>query len=292
MSLLAAEISVISAANEFTASLGMLREVCVLTLLQPMREVHSQPSSVVWNNHILVSGGGTKSIEKLSLNAVQVDLSTNWENIPAELPARLSGHRSVVYNGHMIVIGGFDSGTYSDSITEISLVPPYTTTLLVAMSEGRFHHGVAIFGEKILIVGGLRQGGGRQAALRSVIMYDITKKECQELAPLPYAVHEMATVKWDDDNVMIMGGMDSNAQTLNKVLMYNIKTQKSHELPNMKYKRRGCVAAVVGDTVIVMGGRETGDDLKSVEGFRFDRYSWEELPPMHEARCWATAVVC
>ena len=37
--------------------------------------------------------------------------------------------------------------------------------------------------------------------------------------------------------------------------MYNIKTHKSHELPKMKYKRRGCVGAVVRDTVIVMGGQ-------------------------------------
>ena len=103
----------------------------------------------------------------------------------------------------------------------------------------------------------------------------------------------MATVKWGDENVLIMGGADNNDQPLNKVLMYNIKTQKNHELPNMKYKRRGCVAAVVRDTVIVAGGKnERGNFLKSVEGFRFDRNSWEELPSMHEARWSATAVVC
>ena len=73
--------------------------------------------------------------------------------------------------------------------------------------------------------------------------------------------------------------------------MYNIKTQKSHKLPNMKYKREGGVAAVVRDTVIVMGGRdERGTALKTVEGFRFDRNTWEELPPMQGARCLATAV--
>ena len=38
--------------------------------------------------------------------------------------------------------------------------------------------------------------------------------------------------------------------------MYNIKTQKSHNLPDMKYNREGCVAAVVEDTVIVMGGKD------------------------------------
>ena len=254
------------------------------TPLQTMKESHGEASSAVYNNQIVVTGGANKSMEKLSLNSVQVDQSIQWENIPAELPGRLSGHRSVVYNGRLIVIGGFDNdtGRYLDSITEISLVPPYTSKLLATMPEERYHPGVASFGDKIFIV-----GGRSKSVLRSVTMYDITKNTFQELLPLPYPVHQMATVKWDDDNVMIIGGVDNNGQKLNKVLMYNIKTQKSHELPNMKYKRQGCVAAVVRDTVIVMGGQG-----KTVEGFTFDRNSWEELPPMHDARKWATAVVC
>ena len=84
----------------------------------------------------------------------------------------------------------------------------------------------------------------------------------------------MATVKWDDDNVITMGGENSDGELLNKVLMYNIKTQKSLELPNMKYKRKECVAVVVRDTVIVMEGQnERGNCLESVECFRFDRNS-------------------
>ena len=273
------------------------------TPLKEMKKCRQEASSVVHNDHIFVSGGYAgginwlNSVEKLSLNAVQVELSIAWENVPVQLPGRLLGHRSVVYNGRLIIIGGYDAdkGDFSDSITEISLVPPYTSKLLAIMRQKRGYHGVAIFGEKnqkILIVGGKARIGSI-AALSSVVMYDITKKECQELAPLPYPVHNMATVKWNDDNVMIMGGVDSNNQTLNKVLMYNIKTQKSHELPNMKYKRSGCVAAVVRDTVIVMGSRdERRNYLKSVEGFKFDRNSWEELPSMLEARWKATAVVC
>ena len=227
-------------------------------------------------------------MEKLSLNAVQVDSSINWKNIPVKLPRRLSDHCSVVYNGRLIIVG--DIRDYSDRITEISLVPPYTSKLLATMPQRRCFHGVAIFGDKILIVGGKESV---RESTRKVVMYDITKKECKELAPLPYPIHDMVTVKWGDDNVMIMGGADNNDQPLNKVLMYNIKTQKNHELPNMKYKRKGCAAAVVTDTVIVMGGRDERENyLKSVGCFKFDRNSWEELPPMHEARCWATAVGC
>ena len=271
------------------------------TPLKEMNKRHCAASSVVYNNKIFVIGGYAggrnylKSVEQLSLNAVQVDLSVPWENVPVELPAKLIGHSSVVYNGRLVVIGGYDGfiDSYFDSIVDIFLVRPYTSKLLATMSQKRCYHGAAIFGDKILIVGGRKSLWLSSATLKDVVMYDITKNQFQELTPLPYPVHTMATVKWGDDNVMIMGGVDSNDQTLNKVLMYNIKTQKSHELTNMKYKRAGCVAAVVRDTVIVMGGQdERGNYLKSVEGFRFDRNSWKELPPMHEARCWATAVVC
>ena len=270
------------------------------TPLQPMRECRLGASSVVHNNQFFVSGGfsnnfgWSKSIEKLSLNAVLVDQSIPWEVAPAELPGRLVGHCSVVYNGRLIVIGGFDAdkSVYSDSITEISLASPYTRRLLATMLHRIFYCGVALFGDKVLIVGG-KQDTQNSSALRNVVMYDIATNEFQELAPLPYPVSEMATVKWGDDNVMIMGGIDTHDQTLKKVLMYNIKTQKSRMLPDMKYKRKGCVAAVVRDTVIVMGGEDQRENhLKSVERFRFDSKTWKELADMHEARHWATAVVC
>ena len=269
------------------------------TPLKPMKESRHRASSVVHNNQVFVMGGhdkraGMKSIEKLSLNAVQVDQSITWENVLAKLPAPLNGHCSVVYNGRLIVIGGFDDSKceFSDSITEISLVPPYTNKLLATMPQARYLHGVAMFGDKILILGG-ELNGFSSTNKANVLLYDITKNKCKELAALPYPVSEMATVKWGDDSVIIMGGAGSNDKPLNKVLLYHIKTQKSRTLPDMKYKRRGCVASVVRDTVIVMGGQdEKRKYLKSVECFQFDRYSWQELPEMQEARYWATAVVC
>ena len=261
------------------------------TPLQLMNERRSGASSVVYNNQIVVTGGAFESMEKLSLNAVHVDPSLPWENIPRiELPAKF-GHCSVVYNGRFIMIGGHFPIAGSDSITEISLVPPYTSKHLATMPRTRFYHGAAIFGDKILIVGGQETSLPFQS-LRSVVMYDITNNKFQELAPLPYPIHQMATVKWDDDNLIIMGGERYDKPT-NKVLMYNIKTQTSQELPDMTCERQGCSAAVLRDTVIVMGGRDKSrNSLQSVESFRFDRNSWEELPPMHKARYNATAVAC
>ena len=264
--------------------------------LQRKKEARSVPSSFVHNKKIYVSGGhkkgrGFKSIESISINVIDVNESLIWEIVPAELSAPVWGHCCVTYNERVLQIGGRnDSGRFSDKITDISLVPPYTSILLATMPVTVWLHCVLLFGDEIVIFGG-KTDCLSSTILKSVLMYDISKNKLKELASLPYPVCAMAAVKWGDDNVIIMGGADIHEKPLNKVLIYNIKTQKSHMLPDMKYKRKGCMAAVVRDTVIVMGGDDRRS-LNSVESFRFDRFTWEELPPMQEARSYATAVVC
>ena len=126
------------------------------TPLQPTRKGRDGASSVVYNNQLFVMGSfHEKSIETLSMNAVHVDQSITWENFPAELPRGLFGHCSVVYDGRLVIIGGREdySVEYSDSITEISLVPPYTSKRLATMPQRRGYHGVALFEDKIVDCG-------------------------------------------------------------------------------------------------------------------------------------------
>ncbi len=102
---------------------------------------------------------------------------------------------------------------------------------------------------------------------------------------------EMATVKWAE-NVVIIGGVDKDGEVLNNVIIYNMKTGNSHMLPPMLHKRFGCIAVVIQNTIVVLGGMDKRRyQLKSVEGFSFERFSWEELPDMNEGRYWGTAVV-
>ena len=139
--------------------------------------------------------------------------------------------------------------------------------------------------------------GGKKTAyckdsLSSVVSYDIKKNECQQsdLPALPYPVSEMTTVKWGD-NVVIIGGADKDSKQLNDAIIYNIKTGNSHMLPPMLHKRGGCMAVVIENTIVVLGGWDKREFLKSVERFSFQQYSWEKLPEMKEERYLATAVV-
>ena len=262
--------------------------------LQPMKECRSRASSFVYKDQLTVAGGMSDhgvidTMEKIDINPIMN--STKWSDSPAKLPSKLLGHSSVVYNERLITIGGHHGtlGPPSDSINEVFLVQPYTRKLLSRMPEPRCYHCAQLFNDKIFVFGG-RKVLYSNDCIASVLMYDINKKECKQMAPLPFAVCEMATVRWGD-NVIVIGGADKDGKVLNTVVIYNVQTGKSHMLPEMKCKRKGCTAVVSQGAIVVMGGRdERGTFLTSEECFAFDRYSWEDLPPMNEARYSATAV--
>ena len=264
--------------------------------LQSMREKREGATAFVHNNHVMTAGGqcfGSGYLDDIRMKIdPNPDLTTHWSDCPVKLPAKLAYHSSVVYNDHLYVSGGFiDSwDQISDRIDEVRLVPPYTVKTLSRMPEPRQGHGMEIFDDSLLIVGGSTTKD-YEDNLSSVVLYDIKKQECKQLAPLPYEVGDMATVRWGD-NIVVIGGVDKDQNALGTVIMYNVKTEQSHMLPPMKCKRWGCTAVVVGNNIVVLGGEdEQRNDLKSVVCFNFERYNWEELPEMSTERAFHTGVV-
>ena len=262
------------------------------SLLKSMTVNHESPSSFVYNNHVTVAGGycdGAAVDNMIRMNIHPVpDLSINWSDFAAKLPARMFAHSSVVYKDSLLVTGGYnaDQHVFSDCIHEVQLKPTYTVKLVSKMPEPRIYHNTILCDDSILIVGG-RKSANRKDNLSSVLSYDIKKNECQQLPALPYPVCEMATVKWAE-NVVIIGGADKDGKVLNNVVIYNMKTGNSHMLPPMLHKRKGCMAVVIENTIVVLGGAgERRNTLKSVEGFNFERFSWQELPDMKEKDTWA-----
>ena len=265
------------------------------SLLQPMLKSRSNASSFVHNNHVTLAkgycGGYVDDTIQMNIHPLP-DLTTDWSDFAAKLPAIMCAHSSVVYKDSLFVTGGSnaDQRVCSDCIHEVELKPPYTVKLLSKMPEPRVCHSTVLCDDSILIVGG-RKTVNYKDNLSSVLSYNIKNNECQQSPELPYPASSMATVKWGE-NVVITGGRDKDGKVLNKVIIYNTKTGNSHMLPPMLHKRCGCTAVVIENTIVVLGGKDDrGNVLKSVEGFSFDRYTWEELPDMKEPRCFHTAVV-
>ena len=144
--------------------------------------------------------------------------------------------------------------------------------------------------EEQQLIGGGTTTDRYEDNMKSVVLYDIKNNVCKQLAPLPYEVSDMATVRWED-NVVVIGGIDNHGEELNTVIMYNVKTQQSHMLPPMRCKRRGCTAVVVGNDIVGLGRKDKQSKLKSVEAFNFQLYTWQKLPQMSQARYFHIAVV-
>jgi hypothetical protein len=262
--------------------------------LQSMPKKRYGAASFVHNSHVTIAGGACSGrcvddMIRMNINP-NLDLSMHWSDCPVKLPAELAYHSSVLYNDHLIVTGGYDGNATSDCIHDVQLVPPYTVKILSRMPEPRQYHSTQLFDDNLLIVGGSTTDK-YQDNLGSVVLYDIKKNGCKQLAPLPYEVSKMATVRWGD-NIVVIGGGDKRGKSLDTVIIYNVKTEQSHLLLSMRCKRRGCIAVVIGNNIVVLGGDyERRRDLKSVESFNFESYTWQELPEMSRARWVHIAVV-
>ena len=264
------------------------------SLLQSMPKKRQGATSFVYNNQVVIAGGfcaGSGYVDDMIKMNVDPhpDLSTHWSECPVKLPTKMEWHSSVLYSDKLMVTGGYDGNATSDKIHEVQVVPPYTVKTLSRMPEPRRDHCTEIFDDSLLILGGTTTGS-HQNNLSSVVLYDMKNNVCKQLAPLPYEISNMATVRWGD-NVVVIGGVDERGNILNTVIMHNVKTERSHMLPPMRCKRLGCTAVIVGNNIVVLGGYGEQGELKSVESFNFESYTWQELPEMSQARVWHTAVV-
>ena len=262
--------------------------------LQSLPKERYGATSFVYNNHVTIAGGYCSDyvddMIRMNINT-NPDFSTNWSrDCPVKLPGKLVYHSSVLYNDQLIVTGGYNGNAVFDCIHEVQLTPPYTVNTLSRMPEPRVYHSTQLFDDSLLIVGG-RTTGSYQNSLSSVVLYDIKNNEYKQLAPLPYELSEMATVRWGD-NIIVIGGCDKRGNVLDTVIIYNVKTVQSCMLPPMRCKRWRCTAVVIENNIVVLGGEdEQRRDLKSVEAFNFESYTWQELPEMSQTRRLHTAVV-
>jgi hypothetical protein len=258
--------------------------------LKPMKECRVNASSVVYNGQVLVTGGTSdgnnflSSMEQLNHNP-NLFVPPFWSNFPVNLPRPLRGHCSVLYNDRMLVIGSYGEDHSEDVIYEIQINFPFTTKILAKLPSSRpiTGFGVVLVNDKILIFGGARRG----SVTAKVTMYDITKNEFEELAPLPYEVCNMATVKYEENVILACGNSDACyfGGVKNTIVRYDIETQKSTMLPLIKQKRSQCCAVVDGHSLIVMGGKDQYQHpLNLVRAYDFRSSSWRDRPSMNEAR--------
>ena len=262
------------------------------TLEPAMNENRLVPSAFVHGREIYVSGGWTGTKFTDSIESLNVD-EENLEWKPQfKMSVKCNRHKMVCHENHVIQTGGrCENGNVSDEIYEISLNPPHNTKLSTQMPDSRCSHGCEIIDNQVVVAGGQTSRYAKDAK-NTVYAYNLDNSELKTLSPLPFPVTEMATVSYKG-NIILIGGANEKSQTLNTVVMYDVKTGKIKMLPCLNHKRAGCAAVITGNVIVVMGGfvYETATCLNSVECLDLNTNVWRELSPMRTKRNFATAVV-
>ena len=242
------------------------------TVLEPMQESHGSASSVLYGNDVIVCGGRSgedigDTVERLSL----VNKPLRWVPFPVKLPLKCCGHKAVVINNCLYLVGGYDGENSYNTIYSILLHPPYTIELKCEMPQPISFHGLQAFEESLFIFGGSTSSSIVDVA-DTVLSYNTVNNEFTEMDPLLLASGDVATVRWND-NVIIIGGTARNGKSLNTAILYNVKENTHKMLPSMKHARSSCAATIAGNKVIVMGGYDQVENnfLNSVECFDLDR---------------------
>jgi hypothetical protein len=234
---------------------------------------------------IVVAGGGfdDQSVEVFNMT------SKTWRPM-SEMIERRQGASSVLYQGHMIVTGGY-SGQYLDSVEELNLARQdghwvKSHFKLPMPSRG---HACVVLQDRLLVIGG--ESDGR--------IYD-TIHEIQLTPPytsrlltkMPRAVcyHGAEVV---NDKVYIIGGKKtiSHKHAKNTILMFDPATNTCTKLKKLPYAVSNMATATWKDNLVVLGGADKEDNvLNTAILYDVTTGSHRKLPEMPKKRFCCTAV--
>ncbi len=173
------------------------------------------------------------------------------------------------------------SGTVSS--TAARLVPPSWRPLAPA-PVARQEVAAAAFGDRVWVIGGLV--GGEASTL--VETYNPATDSWLSQTALPYGLHHAAATVYRGE-LVVVGGFTSSgdlySQPTDRVLA--LRDGAWVDLPRLRRPRGAAAAAAVGETLLVVGGRDTGALIAPSEAF--DGTAWADKAPIPEPRDHLTA---
>ena len=228
------------------------------------------PTAHFYNRRVMVTGGGRyvnpgkinpasdggfyntayKSIEYIQIpeeTKLHMDCPNESSSFVLELPIACAGHKTAIINNHLWTVGGYQndrSKTYLNTIYTTPIESPFNHTAKCQMSKPLAFHGLEVVNEnELLIMGGETPDG----TVDSVLLYNTVTNTLREMHPLPFQMSRMATVKHEED-VIVIGGQtkeDGKITYLSTVFKYNCTKNEWEQLPGMKHKRSECAACNV-----------------------------------------------
>lgn len=234
----------------------------------------------------------TRSLQILAVALVVQTAHAQYDtwSVKAAKLTGVSRTAGVGFNGMLYVVGGAINGSTNTIAVESYDSATNTWNSASDAPLALCDHAVARSGSKIYVAGGRTTPTG--AAIASVNSFD-PGNGIWTARPDLITARFGACAAFDSNTLFVFGG-DTGTGTggsyTNVVEGYSTITDTWSALNPMPTARRGACAAVVGSSIVVVGGEDSGGVTNTVEVYNIAGDSWKTKAPMPAARTQAGCV--
>ena len=235
---------------------------------------------------IVVAGGGyCKSVDVFNMT------TKTWRSLSEMKECRCESS-SVLYQGRMIVTGGWDEKSQDlDSVEELNLVQQNGHWVKSKFKSPVPSHGhtCVVYQNRLIVIG----GSGNIRIHDAIYEIQLTPPYTSRLltwVPVPVCDHGAEIV---NDKIFIIGGTTGLFKdATNTVLMFDPATNTCTEIKSLPYRISRMATVTWKDNVVILGGWDNqGNILNTVILYNVTTGNHRILPEMTTKRWGCTAVI-
>jgi Kelch motif/Protein of unknown function (DUF1668) len=243
----------------------------------PLPDPRGEVTAARVGGEIAVVGG----FERGGTNSARVDAYSpardTWRRLP-DLPVTVDHAMSAAANGRLYVLGGY--GRLRGKLRSAWVLSPGGGWRpLPPLPAPRAAGGAAVFRGRLYVVGGV----GRLGLARQTFVLDLRRRRWSRLpGPVP---REHLAVTAAAGRLYALAGRKAGFDTNTTIFESLAPPARSwRELPPVPAGRGGTGAAVVGTTIVSVGGEAPQGTIATVYGFDIARRRWRRLPDLPTPR--------
>jgi hypothetical protein len=211
-----------------------------------------------------------------------------WQTIGELSQPRAYASAIALFNGKILVVGGFDRSTPDVMNGQSELIDPVTgdVTVLPQHLLGRVHQSItSAWEDLVVVVGGVEWHQTYWSPVDRVDVFRPSQRGWVLGAPLHHKRSDHAATALQDGRVLVTGG-NANATLLASTEIYNPRSDRWIEAaPLPRARTQHSAVTLFNGRVLVTGGIDA-DGAPAKTTFIYDpgADSWENGPPMTIAR--------
>ena len=252
------------------------------------------PTASSNNQDIIVLGGYSSRDFRLPLKTVEkFNMVEGKSTQYPDMQVARGTPGSCVYQGEVIVLGGYDGNQGTDVIEVLKtdqhhvLWVMFTTRLLVKL----LGHVAIVYQGSLYLIGGQNWSLGAMSdrIFKMNLNFQHSLPGVLASMPQPRRNHRAELV---NGKLFILGGMSTNTRVLDSVIVYDFIKNEFQPCPSLLQPVKGMSTVTWGNMIIIVGGEDkNGQVLNDVIMYDTEIKQSERLPSMTYKRKGCSAVV-